>query len=85
MCLIVWSVGKHGPTQILVKCLRLLLIKYNVTAYFCGHDHTMQHLHENDSSVEYFVSGAGHSVNPSQSHTVSMYMSSFFYFLVIIG
>ncbi|XP_065913697.1 tartrate-resistant acid phosphatase type 5-like isoform X2 [Dysidea avara] len=64
----VWSIDNHGPTQVLVDCLRPLLIKYKVTAYFCGHDHTMQHIHEEDSSVEYFVSGAGHSINPSQTH-----------------
>ena len=69
MC-IVWSIDNHGPTQVLVDCLRPLLIKYKVTAYFCGHDHTMQHIHEEDSSVEYFVSGAGHSINPSQTHVV---------------
>ena len=75
MCSIVWSVAEHGPTEILVECLRPLLIEYNVTAYFCGHDHTMQHLHEEDSSVEYFVSGAGHNTNFLRSHNVSVYIS----------
>jgi len=69
---IVWSVANHGPSEVLVECLRPLLIEYNVTAYFCGHDHTMQHLHEEDSSVEYFVNGAGHDTNPSQEHAVSV-------------
>ncbi|XP_065914896.1 tartrate-resistant acid phosphatase type 5-like [Dysidea avara] len=64
----VWSVAEHGPLESEVECLRPLLIEYNVTAYFCGHDHTMQHLHEEDSSVEYFVSGAGHSTDPSLCH-----------------
>jgi len=69
--LTVWSVSEHGPTQSLVNRLRPLLIKYNVTAYFCGHDHAMQHLHEENSTVEYFVAGAGHDTNPSQRHLVS--------------
>ena len=72
MYLIVWSIAGHGPLQVLVECLRPLLIEYNVTAYFCGHDHTMQHLHEDDSSVEYFVNGAGHDTNPSKKHVVSV-------------
>lgn len=66
-----WSIAEHGPTQQLVDRLRPLLIKYNVAAYFCGHDHNMQHINEKNSSVEYFVVGAGHATNPSQAHLVS--------------
>lgn len=64
----VWSIAEHGPTQILVDRLRPMLIKYNVTAYICGHDHDMQHLREKNRSVEYFVIGAGHDTNPSEAH-----------------
>ena len=67
----VWSVAEHGPTQLLVDRLRPMLIKYNVTAYISGHDHDMQHLHEKNQSVEYFVIGAGHDTNPSVDHIVS--------------
>ncbi|XP_038056241.1 tartrate-resistant acid phosphatase type 5-like [Patiria miniata] len=68
----VWSIGEHGPTECLVSRLRPLLIKYKVNAYFCGHDHNLQHLREDSSTVEYFVIGAGHVVNTSQVHKDSV-------------
>ena len=37
----------------------------------------MQHLHEEDSSVEYFVSGAGHNTDPSRSHAVRISIGIF--------
>ena len=46
-------------------------MKYNVTAYFCGHDHNAQHIHESNSTVEYFVTGAAHLTNPLETHRVS--------------
>ena len=64
----VWSVAEHGPTKILVDRLKPLLELYGVTAYICGHDHNMQHL--NDSGVQYYVSGAGHLIDPSHEHEV---------------
>ena len=64
----VWSVGHHGPTDVLVEKLNPMLVKYKVAAYFSGHDHDMQHL--NDSGVQYFLSGAGHLVESSQKHKV---------------
>merc|ERR1711998_85631 len=35
----VWSVCEHGPTSSLVSTLKPLMEKYNVSAYFAGHDH----------------------------------------------
>lgn len=64
----VWSVAEHGPTKDLVQKLRPMLIRYNVSAYLCGHDHNLQHIQENEDQVSYFVIGAGHLTDPSESH-----------------
>ena len=63
-----WSVAEHGPTDTLVQKLKPLLEKYNVTAYMCGHDHNLQHI--TDSGIQYYVTGAGHLIDPSTAHRV---------------
>ena len=55
-----------------MKNLKPMLEQSGVTAYFCGHDHNMQHL--NDSGVQYYVVGAGHVIDPSMSHEVGLIM-----------
>lgn len=39
-----------------------LLIKYGVQAYFAGHDHNLQHLHNPESGYHHVTSGAGSSI-----------------------
>lgn len=53
----VYSAGEHGSSRRLIDELRPLLEKYQVTAYFAGHDHSLQHSVNN--GVHYIVSGAG--------------------------
>lgn len=65
----VWSIAEHGPTQCLVDRLRPLLEEYHVTAYISGHDHNLQHLKEANSSVDYFVIGAGGKIDNDTSHS----------------
>lgn len=43
----------------LLPTLEPMLEKYGVQAYFCGHEHNLQYLHQQDSSVHYVVSGGG--------------------------
>jgi len=70
----VWSVAEHGPTKELVKDLKPIMERYGVDAYFCGHDHNMQHIR--DTGVEYFVVGAGHLIDPSEEHKVGLKLIS---------
>lgn len=78
----IWSIAEHGPTQCLVNRLRPLLYKYNVTAYFCGHDHSLQHLTETSlgQTVEYFVIGASNFVQNSTDHKDSVPSGSLKFF-----
>lgn len=39
----IFSRGEHGDTDELVDLLEPLFLKYNVSAYFCGHDHITEH------------------------------------------
>ncbi|XP_006811313.1 tartrate-resistant acid phosphatase type 5-like [Saccoglossus kowalevskii] len=68
----VWSIAEHGPTPLLVNRLKPMLEKYRTTAYFSGHDHNLQYLKEDNSTVEYFVIGSAHVVDPSIEHKNSV-------------
>ena len=47
-------------------------VLYSLYRYFCGHDHDIQHIREQNDTVNYFVSGAGHLTDSSVSHEVSV-------------
>lgn len=78
----VWSIAEHGPTQCLQNTLRPLLHKYQVSAYFCGHDHNLQYLSDTylDHTVEYIVSGAANFVQNSTDHIDNVPEKSLKYF-----
>lgn len=44
---------------ILIESLVPILERHGVQAYFAGHDHNLQHHRPKDSTVDYFISGAG--------------------------
>mmetsp|Transcript_21438 Transcript_21438/g.68989 ORF Transcript_21438/g.68989 Transcript_21438/m.68989 type:complete len:371 (+) Transcript_21438:30-1142(+) len=56
------TTGEHGNTPVLITDLLPLLVEYNVTAYFSGHDHVLQHI--NRGGLHMFGSGTG-----ARSHT----------------
>ena len=56
-----------------------LFVKHKVDAYFCGHQHILQHLevsYKNDHKIQYFISGAGGQTisndikNPNHPHSI---------------
>lgn len=55
----------HGDNNSMIRNLKPLLEKHDVQAYFCGHDHDLQHQQPEGSKVDYFVSGAGSKVRPT--------------------
>ena len=54
----VYSGGSSGILSEM-QVVNELFIKYEVDAYFCGHDHSLQHLQCMQSGISYFVSGSG--------------------------
>ncbi|XP_077974767.1 tartrate-resistant acid phosphatase type 5-like [Styela clava] len=74
------SGGKHGSTVCLKRRLKPLLETYHVSAYFCGHDHSVQHyLGKDTKGVNYFVTGATHPRDDSPDHLDGLMDSSKFF------
>ena len=43
----------------LLPSLEPILEQYHVQAYFSGHEHNLQYMHQDDSSVHYVITGGG--------------------------
>jgi tartrate-resistant acid phosphatase type 5 len=67
---------KHGNTPEMISDIKPLFEKYNVQAYFCGHDHDLQHLHEKGHNIDYFVTGTGGETRPSSTNELSVFSKS---------
>lgn len=78
----VWSVGETGPVKCLVDQLRPLLNKYGVTAYLCGHDHSLQHLRDDylNCTVDHIISGGANTIDDDTPHTGDVPPGSFKYY-----
>lgn len=53
------SLGRHGDTHELVRQVLPILEKHSVDLYINGHDHCLEHIKRQDSSVHFITSGAG--------------------------
>ncbi|KAF1770019.1 hypothetical protein GCK72_001836 [Caenorhabditis remanei] len=65
------SMSSHGPTDCLRQRLDPLLKRFNVNAYFSGHDHSLQHFifdGNDDHKIHYVVSGAASRADASDKH-----------------
>jgi len=67
----VFSGGEHGNTPELNAKLLPMLQSSRANVFFCGHDHTLQHLRSN--GVDYFVSGNGGKIGTYSPIPQSMY------------
>ena len=52
----------HGNQEDMIKLILPILQKHKVQAYFCGHDHDLQHLKADD--INLFISGGGSEHRP---------------------
>lgn len=73
----------HGDSRPLIEQLKPILEKYNVQAYLCGHDHDLQHQQPQGSKVEYFVSGAGSELRPSDYYQHTLFAKSAAGFIIV--
>ena len=55
----VYSDAAHGDTKELVEVLGPLLEQQGVHAYFCGHDHDLQHMELENLRTSFVLSGGG--------------------------
>jgi len=70
------SSPKHGDTKELFPTVIPRLEQNRVQAYFCGHDHDLQHQQPKGSYVDYFLSGAGSEVRPTASYEHTKFAKS---------
>ena len=53
------SNGAHGNNTEIMQHLEPLMVRYEVAAYFAGHDHNLEHLQLKENGLNIFVSGGG--------------------------
>lgn len=72
-----YSSGKrYGKTAGIRGVLEPILEKYQVDAYYAGHEHDLQHNQPQGTSVAHFVSGAGSEVRPVEQREFTLFAES---------
>ena len=59
----VYSGGKRTVVPEMERLLNPLMQKYGVAAYFCGHEHHLEHIVPLPGGPSYFISGAGYEAS----------------------
>lgn len=72
-----YSSGKrYGKTDGIRQILEPVLEKYQVDAYYAGHEHDLQHNQPKGTTVAHFISGAGSEVRPVAQHEFTKFAQS---------
>lgn len=69
----VYSGGKRDTNADLEGWLVPMLERHKVAAYFCGHEHVLQHIVRPGGTVHYFISGAGSETRSPGNATGTRY------------
>lgn len=72
-----YSAGKRmGKTGDMEKQFADIFNKYNVDAYFCGHEHHLEHDKTENNYFHHFISGAGSEARPVNSASYAKYVAA---------
>lgn len=79
-----YTSGKRADDRNYIKeHLEYILEKYNVGAYFAGHEHHLQHTKPKNKSTHHFISGAGSAIRPiSEKLDDDLFLESVHGFLI---
>lgn len=66
---------KNDPNSVRAS-LEPVFDKNKVDAYFCGHEHDLQHLKSLDKPTHYFLSGTGSDIRPTGSINETLFAQS---------
>lgn len=78
----IYSHGQHGDTEQLIRDL-LPVLQGRVDAFFCGHEHDLQHL-KPEGGVHFFISGGGGArIRPIEPGQRSLFARSSYGFAVL--
>ncbi|GLU18388.1 hypothetical protein SLE2022_346940 [Rubroshorea leprosula] len=73
------SIGHHGETRELVTRILPILEANDVDLYINGHDHCLQHISSNTSSMQFLTSGGGSKAWKGDYHDLNQEGLKFYY------